>query len=76
MESAEIFVEGDSQTIKLPKDYKFKSNKVMVNQIGEVIMLVPQENPMTGVLASLDMFTTDFMESGRKELPIDERDLF
>lgn len=74
METARILLEGDGQIIRLPESCCIKSDEVLVNRIGEIVMLVPKGNSLAGVLASLDMFTEDFMANGRANSPPETRD--
>ena len=68
MEVVKIFKDAEGrQLIKLPKDTEFDEKELIINRIGEVVVLVPKSKPFAGVMASLDMFTDDFMEDSQKE---------
>ena len=68
MEVVKIFNDDEGrQLIKLPKDTEFDEKELIINRIGEVVVLVPKSKPFAGVMASLDMFTDDFMEDSQKE---------
>lgn len=68
MEVVKIFKDDEGrQLIKLPKDTEFDEKELIINRIGEVVVLVPKSKPFAGVMASLDMFTDDFMEDSQKE---------
>ncbi|MDD6991063.1 MAG: AbrB/MazE/SpoVT family DNA-binding domain-containing protein, partial [Oscillospiraceae bacterium] len=43
MMTAKIFENGRSQAVRLPKEYRFSSNEVAVNKIGNIVMLMPIE---------------------------------
>jgi len=43
-------------------------------EIGEVVFLMPKDNPWAGFLESLDMFTEDFKNNGRTQDSIQRRD--
>ena len=63
MEVVKIFEDSDGrQLITLPKGFEFDGKEIIVNRIGEVVVLVPKSKPFAGVMASLDMFSDDFME--------------
>ena len=74
VETAKVFTNGGSQAVRLPKDFRFDTDEVDVNRIGEIVILVPKESRWAGLLQSLDMFTDDFMEDGRGELKAEERE--
>ena len=62
MERAKIFFDGEHQLIKLPKECSFEGDEVLVNRVGEAVVMLPKGKPLAGVLAGIDMFTPDFME--------------
>ena len=73
METAKVFTNGGSQAVRLPKNCRFEGDEVLVNRIGNVVMLFPKENRWQNLLASLDLFTDDFMAEEITPLPLEER---
>ena len=73
-ETAKIFTNGGSQALRIPKEFRYNTNEVMVNRIGNIMIVTPMNNKWSGLLQSLDMFTDDFMADGRGELPAQERE--
>lgn len=63
METAKIFMNGRSQAIRLPKKYRFEGNEVYIKKVGDVVMLIPYHAPWEMLEESLDMFSSDFMET-------------
>ena len=45
-----------------------------VNKIGDIVILMPQNNKWSGFLSSFDMFSNDFMEEGREQPKEQERE--
>jgi antitoxin VapB len=43
--TAELFVHGDSQAVRLPKEIRFEGNAVRVSKIGDMVILEPLERP-------------------------------
>ena len=74
MEVAKIFEYDGVQSVALPKGFEFKKNEVFVNRIGDILILMPDR--ISGTIASLDIFTEDFMEDGRKDMFPEEREEF
>ncbi len=74
MMTAKIFKNGRSQAVRLPKEYRFSSDEVVVNKIGDVILLMPKEKKWSGFLDSLSLFTDDFMNDGRQQQTLQERE--
>ena len=73
METAKVFTNGGSQAIRLPKDCRFHDDEVLVNRIGNVVILMPKDDPWQSMLQSLDLFTEDFLADGIEDLPVQER---
>lgn len=74
MTTAKIFENGRSQAVRLPKEYRFSSDEVLVNKIGDIVLLMPKNNQWAGLLSSLNLFTSDFMQNGRAEGTPQERE--
>ena len=75
METAKIFTNGGSQAVRLPKNYRFDTEEVMVNRIGNIVMLIPKDNRWKSTMDSLDMFTEDFLTEKIESLPLEEREV-
>ena len=74
METAKIFTNGGSQAVRLPKQYRFNSEEVFINRIGNIVMLIPKDDQWENTLRSLDMFTDDFLSDGVESLSLEERE--
>jgi len=67
MTTAKIFENGSGQAVRLPKEYRFSGDEVLVDKIGDIVLLMPKNNQWAGLLSSLNLFTPDFMQNGRAE---------
>lgn len=74
METAKVFTNGGSQAVRLPKDCRFQDDEVLVNHIGNVVILMPKDDPWQSMLQSLDLFTGDFLADGMEDPPLQERE--
>ncbi|NBI08873.1 AbrB/MazE/SpoVT family DNA-binding domain-containing protein [Colidextribacter sp. OB.20] len=74
METAKIFENGRSQAVRLPKKYRFSVDEVVVQQLGDAILLVPKESLWKTFLEGLDGFTGDIFENGRNQGAQKERE--
>ena len=43
METAKVFTSGNSQAVRLPKEYRFNSDEVYIKKFGNSIILSPKE---------------------------------
>ncbi len=74
MMTAKIFENGRSQAVRLPKECRFSGEEVAVNKIGDIVMLMPKENKWLGFLNSLNLFSEDFMNDGRRDNILQKRE--
>jgi antitoxin VapB len=63
MQTAKIFINGRSQAVRLPKDFRFSGEDVYIKKVGKIVILIPKDDPWFSLINSLDQFTDDFMES-------------
>ena len=73
MQTAKVFINGRSQAVRLPQEFRFSGEDVFINKIGSIVMLIPKDDPWTSLVNSLDQFTDDFMET-RDQPPQDCRE--
>ncbi len=74
MMTAKVFENGRSQAIRLPKECRFTSDEVMVNKIGDIVILLPKQNKWDSFMRAIDMFSDDFMADGRSTDICQERE--
>ena len=63
MQTAKIFINGRSQAVRLPKEFRFSGGDVFIKKIGKMVLLFPIDDPWAPLVNSLDHFTDDFMET-------------
>jgi len=63
MKTAKLFANGQSQAVRLPKDYRFSGEEVGIMKVGEVVLLYPKGREDTLFLSSIGGFSDDFFES-------------
>ena len=74
VETAKIFSNGGSQAVRLPRQYRFDDDEVLINRIGKVVILMPKGESWDSLMIAMDMFTDDFMKEPPEDLPLQERD--
>ncbi|MDO9289406.1 MAG: type II toxin-antitoxin system VapB family antitoxin [Thermodesulfovibrionales bacterium] len=75
MKTAKIFQNGQSQAVRLPKEFRFKDDHVYVKKSGNVVMLIPAKDSWESLFDSLDKFSDDFMTE-RKQPKVQTRETF
>ncbi|MBL7646477.1 MAG: antitoxin [Candidatus Hydrogenedentes bacterium] len=76
MQKAKIFPNGRSQAIRLPKDFRFDGEEVYISKLNGIVMLFPVTGGWDTLLASLDMFSDDFMVEREAPEADQEREAF
>ena len=74
METAKVFMNGGSQAVRLPKSCRFDQDEVIVNRVGNIVILMSKDDPWAAMIKSLDMFTDDYLSDSAEDLPVQERD--
>jgi antitoxin VapB len=75
METAKLFQNGNSQAVRLPKEFRMPGDRVKISQRGRQIILEPLETTWDALFEALDDFPEDFMEDGREQPPMQKREL-
>ena len=74
MDTAKLFANGRSQAVRLPKEYAFAGEEVYIKRIGGMVVLIPKEDPWKPFVDSLGKFTSDFLEDGRDQGTLEQRE--
>ena len=72
---AKLFKNGQSQAVRLPKEFRFKGKSVYIKHFGKGVILLPKNAPWSLLEESLDEFTDDFMNS-REQGEFEDRESF
>jgi len=63
MRTAELFKNGRSQAVRLPKEFRFEGTQVFIKKVGNAVVLIPEQDSWQTLFDSLEQFSDDFMES-------------
>lgn len=75
MKTAKIFQNGQSQAVRLPKEFRFDDSEVFIKKTGNVVQLIPRADSWNSLFGSLKKFSRDFM-SERIQPELDKRENF
>lgn len=75
MKTAKIFQNGQSQAVRLPKEFRFDDDEVFIKKSGNVVQLIPRTDSWNTLFDSLKKFSRDFM-SERVQPELDKRESF
>ena len=74
MDIAKLFQNGKSQAVRLPKEYRFSGDKVIIKRVGNAVILLPYRDSWQTLFDSLEQFSDDFMNDGRQQPRMQERE--
>ncbi len=61
MKTAKLFKNGQSQAVRLPKEFRFEGNTVFIQRLGNSIVLSPKDDPWSSMFKATNRFSADFM---------------
>lgn len=77
---ARVFMTGRSQAVRLPKEFRFDTDRVIIRREGRNVVLSPVFNDWDDYLRNAARLPDDFEaatpEMRRGELPLEERESF
>ena len=73
MKTVKIFKSGNSQAVRIPKEYQINREEMIINRIGNTIILFPKDDPWELFKKSLEEFSGDLFSHGRKQPAMQKR---
>jgi len=73
VDTAKIFVNGRSQAVRLPKEYRFDESDVFIKKIDDIVILIPRDKVWKTFRSSFSKFSDDLLLERDNEIP-QERD--
>jgi antitoxin VapB len=74
---AKVVQSGNSQAVRLPKDFRFEVDEVEVSREGDAVILRPRldtSRPWASLRAAIERgVSSDFMTAGREQGEVQER---
>lgn len=67
------FMSGRSQAIRIPKDYRLEETELIINQIGDSLVITPKHSLQQAFFSGIAMLPDDFLPEGRPEEEPNER---
>lgn len=62
MRTAKLFQNGQSQAVRLPKEFRFNGEQVYVQRMGSAVVLLPFDAPWQALFDGVQLFTADFVD--------------
>jgi len=74
MRTASVFKSGNSQAVRLPKDFQFDVREVEIFRRGDEVVLRRVPKNLSAAFDILASLPEDFMAEGRNDTPPQSRD--
>ena len=74
MQTAKVFMNGNSQAVRLPKNFRLEGDEVVIKKMGDDIMLMPKRYSYAALKASIDQLDADFQIERNQPTEHQERD--
>jgi antitoxin VapB len=74
MSKARVFKSGNSQAVRLPKEFRFDVEEVEILRRGDEIVLREPSRNLAQAFEALASMPEDFMSEGRKDEPPQTRE--
>lgn len=74
MKTAKLFKNGDSQAVRLPREFRFEGKEVLIKRMGSAVVLLPKAKSWDTLIDSLAKFPADFMSEREQPREADARE--
>jgi antitoxin VapB len=74
MQTTKVFKSGNSQAIRIPKEYQVDEEELFINKIGSTLILYPKNDPWELFKKQHKEISGDYFAGGRNQPAIQKRD--
>ena len=74
MTTTKVFRSGNSQAVRIPKEFQFDVDEVEIYRRGDEIVLRRKPNTLEEAFTLLSSLPDDFFQEGRDDPPSQERE--
>ncbi len=74
MTTTRVFKSGNSQAVRIPKEFQFDVPEVEIIRRGDELIIRPKKENIADAFNLITGLSDDFMQDGRDDLPPQERD--
>ncbi len=74
MKTTRVFKSGNSQAVRIPKEFQFDVEEVEIFRRGDEVVLLPKKKTLGAAFDLITQLSDDFMADGRNDTPPQERD--
>jgi antitoxin VapB len=74
--TAKLFMNGRSQAVRLPQEFRFQGQEVYIRKEGNQVILTPKESSWKDFFEKIPLASEDFMSERKDLIPQEREDLF
>lgn len=63
-QTTKVFMNGRSQAVRIPAEYRFEESELYINRIGNTLMLTPVSSLAESLRQGASLISDDFMNEG------------
>ena len=71
MQTARIFNNGNSQAVRLPKEFRFDEDEVIIKKVGDMVILLPKKYKAESLMEMFEVIGPMEIE---REQPIEQQE--
>lgn len=75
MKIAKLLKIGQNQVLEIPEEYSLAEDEVIINKIGDILLITPKSKAEDVFLAGVVSFTDDYMPDGRRQPAQQEQEI-
>jgi len=76
METVKVFRSGNSQAVRIPKEYAVDDSELLIHKVGKSIILTSKDDIWASFRNSINEFSDDLFSKGREQPEMQERESF
>lgn len=69
MQTAKIFKTGNSQAVRIPKEFRLAGKEVYIRKVGNMLILEPKKSENASLRDILNQFDSDFRKHLKRDQP-------
>jgi len=73
MQTVKVFKSGNSQAIRIPKEYTVDDTELFIQKIGNSLILTSKDDLWSSFRNSINEFSDDLFSEGREQPEMQER---
>ena len=74
MQTVKVFRSGNSQAIRIPKEYAITDTELYIHKVGNSIILTSKDDIWSSFRNSVNNFSEDLFSEGREQPKLQERE--